>query len=36
MKRNQAAKRQSFKQLQIRVLRTLDRNAMALIPLGSH
>lgn len=35
MKRN-TAKRQSFKQLQIRVLRTLDRNAMGLVPLGQH
>lgn len=33
MKRN-TAKRRSFKQLQIHVLRSLDRHAMALIPLG--
>lgn len=33
MKRN-TAKRRSFKQLQIHVLRTLNRNALGLVPLG--
>ncbi len=35
MKR-QAKRQRSFKELQIHVLRTLNRNALALVPLGQH
>lgn len=35
MKRT-AKRQRTFKELQIHVLRTLNRNAMALVPLGHH